>query len=109
MSYKKIWNNQECKVTKGKSGNYFDDILYFIQAGDLLIDAEGNNFQCSHAQLQTGKNFNWYVCVNELTKKKRINKRKKSIVYARYTLTSDWKKSLKPFEQDVAPYHFGEN
>tara|TARA_R110000823_G_scaffold220267_1_gene348940 strand:- start:708 stop:1037 length:330 start_codon:yes stop_codon:yes gene_type:complete len=104
MNYIKIWNNQECKLTQGKSGHYFEDILYWIQAGDLLIDANGKNFKCSHAQQQSTKKFNWYVCVNELTKKNKTNQRKKSVVYARHTLTGEWTKSFKPFKSDVYPY-----
>ena len=37
----RIWNNQECKITQGKSGNSFDAILYWTKAGDIMIDAEG--------------------------------------------------------------------
>tara|TARA_R110000822_G_scaffold74021_1_gene177987 strand:- start:1121 stop:1465 length:345 start_codon:yes stop_codon:yes gene_type:complete len=105
VSYIKVWNNQECKLTKGKSGHYFDDILYFINAGDLLIDANGKEFKCSLTQHQDDKpNLNWFVCVNELTKKKRINQRKKSVVYARLTLTNEWTKSFKSLKDDIYSY-----
>jgi len=107
MSTVNFWNNQECKLTEGKSGNYFDDILFSTRAGDILLDAEGKYFQCTHAQLQNGKNYNWYVCFNELTEKKTIDRTKKTYEYARYTNENKWTKSLRPnWYEDLPDYPF---
>jgi len=120
MNNVRLWNNHECEMTKGKSGSDFSDILYWSKAGDIVIDAEGKYFQCTHAQLQNGTNYNWYVCLNELTKEDKIetsldilethwsiDTTKESVAFARYTNDNNWTKYLTPnWYEDVPLYPF---
>ena len=103
----RIWNNQECKLTQGKSGNSFDAILYWTKAGDIMIDAEGYCFQCTHAQLQNGTQYNWYVCFNPIRENKTIDTTKETLEYARYTNENNWTKSLRPnWYENLPDYPF---
>jgi|21_taG_2_1085346.scaffolds.fasta_scaffold14084_2 hypothetical protein len=104
MNKIRIWNNEECKVTGGKSGASFDDILYYAKAGEYLIDAEGEMFLCSHAELELNKPYNWYICFNHIDDSKRIDREKLAVVYERNRQTNVWTKALKPFEGAIPLY-----
>ena len=64
---------------------------------NLLIDAEGEMFLCSHAELELNKPYNWYICFNHIDDSKRIDREKLAVVYERNRQTNVWTKSFKPF------------
>tara|TARA_B100000795_G_C22675786_1_gene389715 strand:+ start:589 stop:909 length:321 start_codon:yes stop_codon:yes gene_type:complete len=99
-----VWNNEECKVTEGKSGASFNDILTYAKAGDYLLDADGKTFMCSHAELELNTKFNWYICFNPITTNKQIDRKKQAIVYERNRQHNTWTKYMKSFEGEVPLY-----
>lgn len=104
MNKIKVWNNEECAITNGKQGDSFETILYFARAGDYLIDAEGETFVCSHAELELNTKYNWYLCFNRLTNDKQIDRLRDAIVYERNRKDNSWTKYMKPFEGVVPLY-----